>query len=489
MNIQGILGAGRAPVSDTPDEGASDVDADAFAAVLAEHAPTSGAEGDAVEQEEEDDEAAGDEDALTETSAFDVASEGASVPALVDVADAMPTSLPIPNTVESVAADPAGGGATPEAAALDTAVQAFGADPSGTVVSDELSAEAEAGPAPLEPAEGSKPSATSMPKEDMPGVSQDGEAGEPAASSDTTRSTAVPRQQATDAFVRDAHTAARLATVSSSAVRTPKGATSNTTASSETVSATANGDMPLDGAPRVAAKSSVEHPGQLARSGASEATVRATEQAPSKGTPAQPTESTEPEATEGAKQQTEEALESAVQKREATPSPRPTAPTQQVRARRAEVDTDHVDTHREIDAMLRGKRQRAATSAVNQMTLRHAASADVELPDLGHIRIDARSIAGEVDVDVRTVETSTASVLQSVSASIESELRNTSIELRNLDIREESSGDATPQRREAGAEGDANGQRGQRSDTPARAPIIDTTTRDDAPAGRVRIVL
>lgn len=85
----------------------------------------------------------------------------------------------------------------------------------------------------------------------------------------------------------------------------------------------------------------------------------------------------------------------------------------------------------------RARRQGAATQAVNRMTLRNGASGEIDLPQLGRVSVAARTMNGEVDVQLRAQDGTTLSVLQSVSAELERELRSNSVDLRDLDIDKE----------------------------------------------------
>ncbi|MEO8875809.1 MAG: hypothetical protein ABI461_09500 [Polyangiaceae bacterium] len=52
-------------------------------------------------------------------------------------------------------------------------------------------------------------------------------------------------------------------------------------------------------------------------------------------------------------------------------------------------------------------RQEAATAAVNQMTLRRAADGELDIPELGRVRVDASTRDGEVDVRIAATRPST----------------------------------------------------------------------------------
>jgi len=137
----------------------------------------------------------------------------------------------------------------------------------------------------------------------------------------------------------------------------------------------------------------------------------------------------------------------------------------------------------------RALRQAAATSAVNRMTLRHGAQAELVDPHLGRIAVQATVRRGEVDVDVRAQAVETVSMLRSAGHQLENHLRNSSIELGNLNIDHDGSdaeterdgGDA--RRRQDGHEDGETWRHEQRDQQPAEdgAPPADDK--------RVRIVL
>ncbi len=146
----------------------------------------------------------------------------------------------------------------------------------------------------------------------------------------------------------------------------------------------------------------------------------------------------------------------------------------------------------EMEQLIRSRRQQAAVKAVNHLTLQRGATSRVDVPTLGRITIDARSLRGEVDVGVQAREAGTVSVLQSVSGALEQELRNASINLNNLDIQEEDE-DETEGRSDArpdSAEYDDEPSRPSRGRTGSAEPD-DPAEQSISGSGskRVRIVL
>lgn len=136
------------------------------------------------------------------------------------------------------------------------------------------------------------------------------------------------------------------------------------------------------------------------------------------------------------------------------------------------------------------RRQEAATSAVNHMTLRHFAQADIDHPELGRIRVAARNVSGEVDVEMKARDAGTVAVLQSTSAQLGTELRQAHVELRDLNVSQD----------DGSAPGHSEERRGEQTDE--RAPQRDgqsnatpRTAQDDEPevvtssGSSVRIVL
>ncbi|MSP25689.1 MAG: hypothetical protein EXR75_11095 [Myxococcales bacterium] len=89
---------------------------------------------------------------------------------------------------------------------------------------------------------------------------------------------------------------------------------------------------------------------------------------------------------------------------------------------------------RRLDELMRARRQDAATSAVNQMTLRNGAEGTIELPGLGSVHIAAHTRAGEVDIELRATTADGAAVLHSVSGALEADLRQGSVNLRHLNV-------------------------------------------------------
>ncbi len=120
------------------------------------------------------------------------------------------------------------------------------------------------------------------------------------------------------------------------------------------------------------------------------------------------------------------------------------------------------------------------------MTLMHGARADIDLPELGRISIQARTVGGEVDVHLTTQDAAALAVLQSTSAAMESELRKSSIELRNLDMHQEDlTTDAERERSKSRAENteDGSDHRGENSGSD------EIESHRSTRANQVRIVL
>jgi hypothetical protein len=95
------------------------------------------------------------------------------------------------------------------------------------------------------------------------------------------------------------------------------------------------------------------------------------------------------------------------------------------------------ETTREFASLVRERRQEAATSAVNRMTLRQGAEGQVDLGELGRVTVRATTENGEVDVTLRADDEDTVAMLQSTSAVLESELRRESVEVRHLGVERE----------------------------------------------------
>lgn len=113
------------------------------------------------------------------------------------------------------------------------------------------------------------------------------------------------------------------------------------------------------------------------------------------------------------------------------------APHEQLRERlsSARVQASHASAQVADEQALH--RQEVATSAVNHMTLKHFAQADIEHPELGRIRVAARNVGGEIDVEMKARDANTVAVLQSTSGQLSSELRQASVDLRDLDVRQD----------------------------------------------------
>ena len=117
----------------------------------------------------------------------------------------------------------------------------------------------------------------------------------------------------------------------------------------------------------------------------------------------------------------------------------------------ANTRVEHGETpERQLEQLMRGRRQEAATSAVNQMTLRQGAEGTVDLGELGTVSVSARTVMGEVDIEVRAEHGDTVSMLQSTSAILEAELRKESIDVRQLGIDKDERDPRHPQRENRG---------------------------------------
>jgi hypothetical protein len=79
-------------------------------------------------------------------------------------------------------------------------------------------------------------------------------------------------------------------------------------------------------------------------------------------------------------------------------------------------------------------RQEAADRAVNQMTLSRAADGELDIPELGRIRVDAQTRAGEVDVRITADRPETQALVASHAHDIVLDARNASIPLADLQI-------------------------------------------------------
>jgi len=136
------------------------------------------------------------------------------------------------------------------------------------------------------------------------------------------------------------------------------------------------------------------------------------------------------------------------------------------------------------------QRQEAATSAVNHMTLRNFAQAQIDHPELGRIRVAARNVGGEIDVEVKARDASAVAVLQSTSGQLSSELRQASVELRDLDVRQDD--DAAPKHfgERRGEEADEHAPDRDRRSSTSTTESQDETDEVEVTTGTpVRIVL
>ncbi len=145
---------------------------------------------------------------------------------------------------------------------------------------------------------------------------------------------------------------------------------------------------------------------------------------------------------------------------------------------------------RQLDEMMRARRQDAAASAVNHMTLRNGVEGSVELAGLGRVHVAAHTQAGEVDVELRAQPGDGAAVLYGASAALEAELRNSGVNLRNLSVSEEREGE---ERREGSDEKhrDPRGERGGYDETEPREQRRERAFEQDEPSNGepVRFVL
>ena len=117
------------------------------------------------------------------------------------------------------------------------------------------------------------------------------------------------------------------------------------------------------------------------------------------------------------------------------------------------------------------------------MTLRHGASGEIDLGALGRIMVSAKTVAGEVDVNVRTRDSAALATLQAASGELAKELRNNAINLKDLDIDKEDG-------EEADQDEDEIDERRERRERRAKKHRHSITDADDKPQPeRVRFVL
>ncbi|MEM6786051.1 MAG: hypothetical protein AAF928_04030 [Myxococcota bacterium] len=140
----------------------------------------------------------------------------------------------------------------------------------------------------------------------------------------------------------------------------------------------------------------------------------------------------------------------------------------------------------------RVRRQHAAATAVNRMTLRHVAQGHVEHPDLGRVHVAARRQGDDVDVALSARESNAVAVLQSTTAALSSTLRQAAVDLRDIHVRQDHDGMASPPE-DRGGQPSSDRRRDARS-APTHSheedPSADAETRPIRDARRsVRIVL
>ena len=88
-------------------------------------------------------------------------------------------------------------------------------------------------------------------------------------------------------------------------------------------------------------------------------------------------------------------------------------------------------------------RQRAVSSAINQMTVRHGASGRVDLAELGAVHVEARQVAGSIAVDVRVEHANVAQTLQHAHDALMTTARQGDLPVWKLDVEHDASRFAT----------------------------------------------
>ncbi len=92
-------------------------------------------------------------------------------------------------------------------------------------------------------------------------------------------------------------------------------------------------------------------------------------------------------------------------------------------------------------------RQRAATSALNQLTVRNGTHGRVEVPELGTIHVEARQVAGAIAIDVRTERAATAETIQHAHASLMSAVRQGEVPVWKIDVEHDGAANLHPHAR------------------------------------------
>jgi hypothetical protein len=160
------------------------------------------------------------------------------------------------------------------------------------------------------------------------------------------------------------------------------------------------------------------------------------------------------------------------------------APLTTDRARAGAAPPGDRDARGDADRLELSPRQEAVTLAVNRMALRQGAHAEVDVPELGRLTVDARSRGKDVDVSVSVDRAHSAAALRVASPELAAYLRDANVPLAKLSVESSVSG---------GAGGRDDGERsGQpRADDQGRGDPRGTTDpgqRGD-PRRRVRFVL
>jgi hypothetical protein len=162
------------------------------------------------------------------------------------------------------------------------------------------------------------------------------------------------------------------------------------------------------------------------------------------------------------------------------------ASTPSAPAARSPGDAARVDENRATNDAERREaspRQEAVTVAVNRMALRHGAHAEVDVPELGRLTVDARSRGADVDVAVSVDRAHGAAALRAASPELAAYLRDAHVPLARLSVEPSVSGGTS------GGDGDRSRQprsNDDRGGDPRATP--DPAQRGD-PRRRVRFVL
>jgi hypothetical protein len=102
--------------------------------------------------------------------------------------------------------------------------------------------------------------------------------------------------------------------------------------------------------------------------------------------------------------------------------------------RGVEAGPSRGDAPATADAAPQPDRQEVANQVANRMTLRRSAHADVDVPNLGRIHVDAHSRAGEVDVAVLAQRIESAGLLAATRGELADHLRDAHVPLGRLDV-------------------------------------------------------